>query len=146
MPASGRFMNWTGVSFTPAGTGLAIPINEVTNVQTNDRVTLRGASGDADTAPSAKTLEYMDPQITITTEALALIATIPPGARGTLTYTHNDFYNGSGTGAMIHVVSNAIRSDAPHGGAHRATGSSTLTFETFAPDGVSSPIAYTFAP
>jgi hypothetical protein len=145
MPGSGRFMNWSNVDFQIGGTGTPTPIKEVTNLTINPRATLLGASGDADAGPSAKTLNYSDPQITITLEDLAILATLIPGTRGTLHATHNDFYNGAGTGAMIYAITNCIVGDTQRGGAHRAAGTGTLTIETSMPDGQTNPIAVTFA-
>lgn len=142
--ASGRFMNWSSVAFTPDG-GVAIPIKEVQDVQIDPRITFRGASGDGDMTPSAKTVEYVDPRITVRTEDLKTINTIGWGAAGTLTATHNDFMNKAGTGAMTYTITGCIAAPAARGGAHRQTGTGTIEFETYSSDGVTSPISVSYA-
>jgi hypothetical protein len=144
MAASGRFMNWDGVGFTPTS-GTLTPINEVQNVTVDLRATLRGASGDADLFPSAKALEYMDPRVTVETEDLKVVNTLTPGTRGTFHATHNDFINGAGSGAMTYTISNCVIGSGPRSGAHRNVGRGTIEIETMAPDGVTSPIAVSYA-
>lgn len=145
MVASGRFMNWSAVAFTPSSTSTAIPITEVTDVEIDPRLTFRGASGDGDIIPSAKTLEYMDPKVTITTEDLKAMNTIGFGVKGTLVATMNDFYNGEGTGAWTITIANCIAGAGKRGGKHRNPGSGTMEFETFSPDGRTSPISHAYA-
>jgi hypothetical protein len=144
MPGSGRFMNWDGVAFTPSG-GVAQPITEVQNVTIDLRPTLRGASGDADLMPTAKALEYLDPRATVESEDIKSINSIPPGRRGTLVATHNDFINGSGSGAMTYTINNCVVGGGGRSGAHRQVGRGTLEFETFSSDGTTSPVAVSYA-
>ncbi len=144
MAASGRFMNWSSVTFTPTS-GSPVTITEVQNVTIDPRVVLKGASGDGDLAPTAKTLEYIDPHITVETEDIKTVNALGFGTRGSFEATHNDFYNGSGSGAMTYTVSNCIVAGGQRSGAHRQTGRATLICETYSSDGTTSPIAYSYA-
>lgn len=144
LTASNRFMNWTGVTFAPDG-GTLVPITEVQDIDSNPDVQIVGASGDADVYESAKALARIDPKFVIRTQNLQAVAVLPPGTRGTLTFTHNDFMNGALAGAMTRVVDNCIIGNNPIRGAHRQVGEGTINVETYAPDGVTSPISITFA-
>lgn len=144
MPASKRFLNWSGVTFTPAG-GTAIVINEVQSMNINDRVTLTGESGDADAMPSAKTLTYLDPQVTIRAQDIGALESLIPGVRGTLTGILNDFYNGEGTGARTYTISNCVVGSNTTDDTHRQAAVGTKVLETYSPDGRTSPIAVAVA-
>ncbi len=141
--ASGRFMNWSDVGFTPAG-GSLISIKETQDVRIDPGVILKGASGDGDQMPSAQTVEYIDPRITVTTEDLKTINTIGYGALGTFVATHNDYINKASTGSATYTITNCIAAPGSRGGAHRQTGTGTIEFRTSASDGVTSPISVSY--
>lgn len=144
---NGRYLNMSGVSFTPDGVGgVAVPILGVTTWDFDERGKTISGSGDADIGPSSKHLTESDPQVTIEFEHLAAARALSPGTHGTLRGTQQDADNGEGTGAMEYVLSNCIIANRTIGQRHRQYGTSRLTVETSRPDGITHPLAITVAP
>jgi hypothetical protein len=125
-----RYMNWTGVSFTPQG-GTLTAITGVSTVAIDNGGSLIKFSGDGDRFN--------------TTVDLAIVNTWPVGTVGTVVATHNDAKNGVGTGAITYTLTNAVLSKRPLSGAHRQFGQGTITFECFSSDGVTNPLSTTIA-
>jgi uncharacterized protein with LGFP repeats len=141
---SGRFRNWSNVVFTTEA-NVDIPILGITDLQIDPRAQTIAGAGDADLGPSTKNLSQEDPQVTITTERLAILRTLIPGLKGSLTMTHNDADNEEGTGAMVYTVANCMIANTPRGGAFRQYGTGRIIVETYRPDGRTNPIAITVA-
>lgn len=145
MPASKRFMNWTGVSFTPIG-GSATPITGVTSVTIDTGGSLAKFSGDGDRYNTTVVNDLNDPTITVQAADLAGIRANPVGTIGMFAATHNDARNGAGTGAITYTLANAVIASNPVHGAHRQFGHGTLTVGAFSTDGVTNPLSTTIAP
>ena len=142
---SKRFMNWTGVSFTPAG-GQAINFTGVSQVQIDPGGSLVKFSGDGDRYNTTVVNDFNDPSITVTSADLAAINSVVVGQMGAFTATHNDAKNGTGTGAITYTLANAVVSNNPRGGSHRQFGTGTITFTTQSADGVTNPLSTSVAP
>src|SRR3954463_7074662 len=99
MTASKRFLNWTGVTFTPMN-GTPTPITGVTSIQIDSGGSLVKFSGDGDRYSTTVVNDFNDPTITVQSADLAAVRAFPTGTVGTFTATHNDARNGSGTGAV----------------------------------------------
>jgi hypothetical protein len=145
MPATNRFMNWTGVTFTPTG-GTASTINGVTSVAIDPGGHLLKFAGDGDRYSTTVVNDFNDPVVTVQSADLAAIRANPSGTVGTFTATHNDAKNGSGTGAITYTLANAIIANSPIQGAHRQFGMGTLTLTAFSTDGVTNPLSTSIAP
>ena len=89
MAATKRFMNWTGVTFTPQG-GTATLITGVTSVEIDSGGNLLKFSGDGDRYSTTVVNDYNDPTVTIHCADLATIRSFPIGMAGTFTATHNN--------------------------------------------------------
>lgn len=145
MSSTKRFMNWTGVTFTPAG-GSATPITGVSSVTIDTGGSLLKFSGDGDRYSTTVVNDYNDPVVTVHAADLAAVRAYPVGTVGTFTATHNDARNGAGTGAITYTLTNAVIANTPIHGAHRQFGQGTLTIAAFSTDGVTNPLATSVAP
>src|SRR4051794_7486354 len=145
MSASKRFMNWTGVSFTPLN-GPATAITGVTSVTIESGGNLVKFSGDGDRYPTIVVNDFNEPSVTIHSADLAAIRANPVGTIGTLTATHNDARSGVGSGAITYTLANAVVSSCQVGGAHRHFGQGTVTFVAYSTDGVTNPLSTSMAP
>jgi hypothetical protein len=145
MTATKRFMNWTGVSFTPTG-GSSTLITGVTSLTIDSGGTLSRFSGDGDRYYTTVVNDFNEPVITIQSADLAAIRTNPTGTVGTFSATHNDAKNGAGSGAVTYTLTNAVIATNPIQGAHRQFGQGTLTITAFSADGVTNPLSTTIVP
>ena len=141
MPATKRFMNWTGVTFTPQG-GTTTAITGVTSVKIDSGGSLMKFSGDGDRYSTTVVNDFNDPPITVPSADLAAVMAFPVG---TFTATHNDAKNGTGTGAITYTLSNAVVANHPVQGSHRQFGFGDITFTAFALDGVTNPLSVSSA-
>lgn len=144
MPATKRFMNWTGVAFTPTG-GTATTITGVSSVSIDTGGSLLRFSGDGDRYSTTVVNDYNEPLVTVHSADLAAIRANPVGTVGTFTATHNDAKNGSGTGAISYTLANAIIASNPVQGAHRQFGQGTLTITAYSSDGITNPLSTSIA-
>jgi hypothetical protein len=144
MPATKRFMNWTGVTFAPTG-GKATSITGVTSVSIDSGGSLARFSGDGDRFVTTMVNDFNEPTVTIHSADLAALRANPVGTVGTLTATHNDAQNGVGIGAITYTLANAVVAACQVQGAHRQFGQGTVTFGAFSSDGVTNPISTSVA-
>ncbi len=145
MPATKRFMNWTGVTFTPLN-GTPTPITGVTSIQIDSGGSLLKFSGDGDRYSTTVVNDFNDPTITVHTADLASVGGYPVGTVGTFTATLNDAKNGTGSGAITYIMVNSVVAANPIQGAHRKFGQGVLTLNAYSLDGVTNPLSITFAP
>lgn len=145
MSATKRFMNWTGVSFTPLN-GPATTITGVTSVTIESGGSLVKFSGDGDRYPTIVANDFNEPSMTIQSADLAALRANPVGTIGTLAATHNDARSGVGSGAITYTLANAVVAECEVGGAHRQFGQGKVTFVAFSTDGVTNPLSTSIAP
>ena len=145
MSVSKRFMNWSGVSFTPIG-GSATAIGGVTSVTIESGGNIAKFSGDGDRYPTIVVNDFNEPSVTIQTADLAAVRANPVGTIGTLTATHNDAKSGTGSGAITYTLTNAVVASNQVGGIHRHFGQGTITFAAYSTDGVTNPLSTSIAP
>jgi hypothetical protein len=145
MAASKRFMNWTGVSFTPQG-GSPTGITGVTSIQIDTGGTLLKFAGDGDRYNTTVVNDFNEPTVTVRSADLAAVRAFPVGTQGTFTATHNDARNGTGSGSVTYTLSNAVIASNPIQGSHRHFGQGTLTLTAYSLDGVTNPLATSTAP
>jgi hypothetical protein len=138
-------MNWTGVTFTPWN-GAPTPINGVTSIQIDSGGTLLKFSGDGDRFSTTVVNDFNDPTITVQSADLASVRAFPVGTVGTFTATHNDARNGTGSGAITYIMTNAVVASNPIHGSHRQFGQGVLTLTSFSPDGVTNPLSTSSVP
>lgn len=140
MSASRRYMNWTGVSFTPVS-GTPTTVSGVTAVHIDSGGSLAKFSGDGDRYSTTVVNDFNDPSITVHSADLAAVRAFPVGTVGTFTATHNDAQNGSGKGAITYILTNSVIASNPVQGAHRQFGQGVLTVSSFSTDGVTNPLS-----
>src|SRR3954463_10801982 len=121
MTASKRFLNWTGVTFTPLN-GAPTPITGVTSIQIDSGGSLLKFSGDGDRFSTTVVNDFNDPTVTVHSADLGAVRAFPVGTVGTFIATHNDAKNGTGAGAVTYVLTNAVVSSNPIHGTHRQFG------------------------
>src|SRR5450759_3125361 len=102
MAATKRFMNWTGVTFTPQN-GSPTPFTGVTSIQIDSGGSLIKFSGDGDRYSTTVVNDFNDPTVTVHSADLAAVRAFPVGTGGTFSATHNDAKNGVGTGAITYT-------------------------------------------
>jgi hypothetical protein len=144
MSATKRFMNWSGVVFTPIN-GPPTTFTGVTSVTIDSGGSLARFSGDGDRYVTTMVNDFNEPSVTIQSADLSALRANPVGTVGTLTATHNDAKNGVGTGAVTYTLANAVVSACHVHGAHRQFGQGSLTFGAFSSDGVTNPISTSIA-
>ena len=140
MSATKRFMNWTGVTFTPVG-GQPTFFSGVTSVAIESGGSLARFAGDGDRYVTTMVNDFNEPTVTIQAADLASLRANPVGTVGTLTATHNDAKNGTGAGAVTYTMANAVVAACQVKGAHRQFGQGSITFAAFSSDGVTNPLA-----
>lgn len=145
MSATKRFMNWTNVSFTPTN-GNATAITGVTSVTIDSGGNLARFAGDGDRFVTTLVNDFNEPSLTIHAADLSSLRANPIGTVGTVSATHNDAKNGSGSGAVTYTMANAVVAACQVQGAHRQFGQGTLTFAAFSGDGVTNPLSTSVAP
>ena len=126
MSATKRFLNWTGVSFTPVS-GSATVITGVTSVSIDSGGSLLKFAGDGDRFNTTVVNDFNDPTITVQAADLAAIRANPVGTVGTFTATHNDAKNGTGSGSVTYTLTNAVIAHNSVKGTHRQFGQGILT-------------------
>lgn len=144
MSATKRFMNWTGVSFTLVN-GTATAITGVTSVSIDSGGNLAKFAGDGDRYVTTMVNDFNEPTVTVHSADLAALRANPVGTVGTLSATHNDAKNGSGSGALTYTLANAVVASCQVQGAHRQFGQGSVTFHAFSSDGVTNPISTSIA-
>jgi hypothetical protein len=144
MPATKRFMNWTGVAFTPIN-ATATTITGVTSMSIDSGGSLARFAGDGDRFVTTMVNDFNEPAVTIHSADLAALRAHPVGTVGTLSATHNDAQNGVGTGAITYTLANAVVAACQVQGAHRQFGQGNVTFGAFSSDGVTNPISTSIA-
>ena len=144
MAASKRFMNWTGVTFTPTN-GSVASITGVTTMQIDSGGNLLKFSGDGDRYNTTVVNAFNEPTITVHTADVVAVSAFPVGSVGTFAATHNDARNGSGTGAVTYTLTNAVVASNPVHGTHRQFGQGVLTLTAYSPDGVTNPLSISIA-
>ena len=142
MSATKRFMNWTGVTFTPVN-GTPMAITGVTSVQIDSGGSLLKFAGDGDRFSTTVVNDFNDPTITVHSADLAAVMAFPVGTAGTFMATHNDARNGTGSGAITYTLTNAVIAANPVHGSHRQFGQGVLTLSAFSADGVTNPLSTT---
>ena len=140
MAATKRFMNWTGVTFTPFN-GTVTTITGVTGVLIDSGGSLVKFSGDGDRYNTTVVNDMNEPTVTVQAADLAAIRAHPVGTAGTFTATHNDAGNGNGSGAITYTLSNAVIASDSIRGAHRQFGQGVLTITAYSSDGVTNPLS-----
>ena len=93
MSSTRRFMNWTGVTFTPTN-GAPTSITGVTSIQIDSGGNLLKFSGDGDRFSTTVVNDFNDPSVTVHSADLAAVLAFPVGTVGTFIATHNDAKNG----------------------------------------------------
>ena len=140
MLATKRFMNWSGVTFTPTG-GQPTVISGVTSVVIESGGSLARFAGDGDRYVTTMVNDFNEPTVTIHAADLAALRANPAGTVGTLTATHNDARNALGAGAVTYTLANAVVASCQVRGAHRQFGQGTITFAAYSGDGVTNPLS-----
>ncbi len=144
MSATKRFMNWTGVTFTPVN-GSATAITGVTSVTIDSGGSIARFAGDGDRFVTTMVNDFNEPSVTIHAADLSALQANPIGTIGTFSATHNDAKNGVGTGAVTYTLANAVVSACQVHGAHRQFGQGSMTLGAFSGDGVTNPLSTSIA-
>jgi hypothetical protein len=143
MSATNRFMNWTGVTFTPMN-GSPTAITGVTSIQIDSGGSLQKFSGDGDRYSTTVVNDFNDPTVTVHSADLTSVQSFSVGTVGIFAATHNDARNGTGSGAITYILNYAVVASNPIHGAHRQFGQGVLTFTAYSLDGVTNPLSITF--
>jgi hypothetical protein len=144
MPATNRYMNTSGWSFTPAG-GTLIALTGITSYSFDEGISTKKESADFDAFPTVSVCDFRDPTITLDTlDAFALEVTVS-GVKGALTGTVRDAYNGVTTGGGGRTISmaNAQIQGRTSTHAHREFGRRQLVFGAVSVDGATHPVSTT---
>lgn len=141
--ASGLYMNWTGVTVTHGTAPTTIAIDEVTDMDFGREGEVKRWSADA--AKFAKALVVKNKRRTVTIKGgdVAKLASVPEDTPCTVVGILNDLNNGAGTGALTCTVTNAVCVSNPFRGKNNDFGTGDLSFEAFAPDGITDPLTIT---
>ena len=142
--ASNRFINISGAVFTKNPTG-TVPVTTVQSVQLGKRGKEVQASGDANFYPTLSVTVGAAPQLTIQHQNLGLLGSLFEQTTGSFTFTANDAVNGSGTGAVTGVLTNAHVVSHEAQAQHQQVGTATLTLSAYSSDGTTSPFAISIA-
>ena len=140
-----RFMNWSGVSFTPDGGSTAILITGVTSVAFDSGGSLQKLSGDGDRYNTVIVNDFNEPTAKIMTNDIGSCRSIGVGTVGVLVATHNNAKYGSGSGSITYTM-RSICSKNGFGGKHRAFGDADIEFDGYSTDGQTNPLSSSVAP
>jgi hypothetical protein len=145
MSLTKRYMNWTGVSFTPQG-GSTISITGVLSINIDSGGNLAKFSGDGDRYNTTIINDFNEPTVTVQASDLFAIRSYPVGTVGTFVATHNDAKNGVGSGAITYTLNNAVISNNGVKGSHRQFGQGTLVLTAYSTDGTTNPLSTSITP
>lgn len=143
--ASGLQMDWAACLFTPNG-GTSVPITEVKDVGPHDGGSAERWYADASKYPTAMRTVNNTATVKITSGNIAALRSIPYNTLGTLTFTHNDYMNGTGSGAIVYTLASCQRIAVEDSGGNNQFGVGTINFEGVSSDGVTSPLTSVVTP
>ena len=144
MSATKRYMNWSGVTFTPSN-GTGTTITGVTSIAIESGSSIARFAGDGDHFVTTMVNDFNEPSVTVHAADLGALQANPVGTVGTFVATHNDARNGASTGAITYTIANAVVTSLHLRGSHRQFGQGTLLLEAFSSDGVTNPVAISVA-
>lgn len=138
---TGLFMNWSGVTFTPTG-GTAINILRVTSVKYNNDSEQERFKGDIARFNQAIAVVNNSRMVDVTTGDVGAAAVLVTGTKGSLAAQFLDLENGiiSTGGGLSLTLSPCKLIKNPFEGDHAKYGTTTLSFEGYAIDGVTDPL------
>jgi len=134
MAISKAQINWTAVSHGSAN------ITRVTAGMFGLGGTLIKFKGDTDLYPSIIANVTNEPHASFTTADVGTVMGIQPGTTATLSATLNDAKAQTG-GAVVFAMSNAVFENADTNAQHAQFGTVTGTWQAFATDGLTNPVA-----
>jgi len=127
-------INWTAVEFGSTN------IIRVSAGMFGQGGSLIKCKGDTDLFPSIIANVTQEPHASFTTADIGTIVGITPGTTATLSATLNDAKGVSG-GAVVFAMSNAVFENADTNAQHAQFGTVTGTWQAFASDGLTNPVA-----
>lgn len=136
MAATKLQANWVDVSHG------ATDITRIDSVAFTINGQTEGYSGDGDVFDSVVCLLKAGVQATVTSSDPAVLMGITPGTDATLSATHKDA-KGVVAGDILYVLVNAVAQGGQTSGNHAAFGTSSHTFQAYAPDGQTNPLSFT---
>jgi hypothetical protein len=144
MSATNRYINWSGVGFTPTG-GSLTSIASVTSVKPSRTGHPEEFKGDAALFVQAIAVPTQHREVDVETADVKAAAGLAIGSVGTLVATLGDFLNGTTAagGGFTLTVTNAVLVDNPFHGDHAKTAMGTLKFKAYAPNGTTDPFTIT---
>jgi hypothetical protein len=133
------YMNWTGITVTPAS-GSAIPLKEIIDVQVTDSEGLEPWQADGHKFPTLLIAATGSRGMTLIGGDIWKLAGIPRNTPCTVVAILNDAYNGVGSGAITHTLSNAVMADTSRSGPTNKFAGGSVTFMAYSPDGTTDPL------
>ena len=144
MPASGLYMNWAPVTFTPNG-GSLITLNEILGIDLTRGGKLIAFYGDARRFARGKKMVENERGAKIHLGNIGQVAGIEEGVVGTLVATLQDMNNGIGAGAITFTLINAVIKSNPFTGKNNAFAEGTMEFEAYADSSDTDPLSFVIA-
>jgi hypothetical protein len=141
---SGRYMNVSGVGFTPSG-GSLTTITGVKSIRFNEGIEVKKEGADYDAFPTVKAADWIQPTFDLETLDAGVLISQLAGAVGTFVFLVRDVNNGAvtGGGAKLFTVTNAFVEQRQSQHQHREFSRQTLTFGCISSDGSTHPVAVT---
>lgn len=136
MSATGAQINWSAVAFN------SNPLKRITTGGFGLGGQLAKFKGDTDIYPSIVALVGADPSITLGSGDIGTFAGLVPGTSATWTGTINDAKAATG-GAVVINTATAVFETADVQAAHGAFGGVTASWQLWASDGLTPPLALT---
>ena len=145
MAASGLYVNWSPVTFTPSG-GTLLTLIEIMGVDVTRGGKIINFFGDARRFARGKKMVENERGAKVHTGNIGQVAGIEEGTVGTLVATLQDMNNGTGTGAITFTLLNAVLKSNPFNGKNNAFAEGTLEFESYADSSDTDPLSFAVAP
>lgn len=146
MARTKHYMNWKSCTIVHGSGPTTITLTEITNVEFMINDEFVQFKGDGNIYATVMALANASRGVRITSGDLGRLAvTIPHNTPCTVTLICHDAVNGSGSGALTFVLSNALKQSISPSGAQNVILTDTVTFMSYSSDGTTSPLAITEA-
>lgn len=140
---TGKHINIANATYQPLGTGTLLPIVGAKDATLDLAPQVIKESGDADVYMSIVAAVGQDPTITLSSNTAFQLLTVTPGTWGTLTFDVPDAQNGTaaGGGGYAITMTHAVMEKNSRQFGHRKFAGLSLSFSSYAPDGITSPVS-----
>jgi hypothetical protein len=133
-------MSFSGVTLSYGVGPTVITLLEVVEIDVIDAEGIEPWQSDGNPFPTLMVASTASRGVTFKGGDLAKLRGVPRNTPCTIGWTINDAVNGTGSGALVHTLVNAVRADSSKGVVTNKFGMGSATFAAFSADGTTDPL------